>query len=89
MALGAQSGSVLRQLVREGMLLSWAGVGIGLLSALLAGRMLQSQLYEVSPFDPPTFVAAAAILVATSLLACFLPALRATRVDPMVALRNE
>ena len=89
MALGAQRGSVLRQVVREGMLLSGWGVGIGLLGALSAGRLMQSQLFDVSPFDPPTFLASSAVLVATSLLACYLPARRATRVDPMVALRND
>jgi ABC-type antimicrobial peptide transport system permease subunit len=71
------------------MWLTGAGASIGLGAALAFSRLLRSQLFQVSPFDPLTFVLTALVLIAAGLLACFLPAQRATRVDPMEALRHE
>jgi predicted permease len=89
MALGAQRSTVLRQVLHEGIILTAAGTGAGLLAALIAARLLQSQLYNISPFDPMTFIATSAVLLATSLVASFVPARRATRIDPMTALRYD
>jgi ABC-type antimicrobial peptide transport system permease subunit len=66
-----------------------AGLVLGIAAALAAGRLLASQLFEVKPSDPATYAAVAFALLATGLLACTIPALRAMRVDPLVALRNE
>ncbi len=89
MALGAQRRSVLSLVLREGMMLALVGVGVGLLGALALTRVLRSQLFEISPGDPLTFVVTALLLTAVALLACYLPARRAAKVDPMVALRYE
>jgi len=89
MALGAQRNHVLALVLREGLALSVAGVGIGLAASLAWTHMLSSLLYEVSPNDPVTFIAVAGLLTCIALLACYLPARRATKVDPMVALRCE
>ncbi len=88
-ALGAESGAVLRMILREGLLMTLGGVGLGFLLALGIGRMFSGMLYQVSPVDPVAFALAPAMLIATALLACWLPARRAAKVDPMVALRNE
>jgi putative ABC transport system permease protein len=66
-----------------------AGIGLGLLASYLMTQFLRSLLYGVKPTDPPTFVAVALLLMATVLLACWIPARRAARVDPMIALRSE
>ena len=87
--LGAQPVDVFRSVVGEGLRLTLIGVGVGLAGALLLTRMLQSFLFEVSSFDPLTFVGVALILVLVAGAACFFPARRATQVDPMVALRYE
>ena len=89
MALGAQSRSVGWLILRQGMMLASIGSAIGLVLAFGGTRLLQSILYGVSAVDPLTFVTVAFLLAAVALLACWLPAYRAARVDPMVALRSE
>ncbi len=89
MALGADRSHVLRLILREGLVLALFGLGVGLLGGILVGRAVQSTLYQVGAIDLPSLCMVAALLLAAALLACFLPARRATRVDPMVALRCE
>ncbi|HEV3332436.1 MAG TPA: ABC transporter permease [Bryobacteraceae bacterium] len=89
MAMGAQRGSVLRLIVAEGMLVAIAGIGAGLAGAFAINRVLASLLYGVAERDPSTFAMAAVALAAVALAACVAPALRASKVDPMVALRHE
>ena len=89
MALGARPPDVLRIVVRQGAGLSAVGAIIGILVALGATRYLASLLYGVRPFDPPTFLAVALLLSFVALAACYIPARRASRVDPLVALRYE
>jgi putative ABC transport system permease protein len=88
-ALGASRSDMLKLVLRQGLLLSLAGIAIGLAGAMAATRFLASLLFEVPVRDPLTFGAAAVILAAVALLASYLPALRATRVDPTIALRYE
>jgi putative ABC transport system permease protein len=88
-ALGAQRGDVLRMVLREGLLLSAAGLAVGLAGAFVLTRFLSSLLFEVSRLDPWTYAAVAASLLAAGLLACWIPARRATRVNPILALRQE
>jgi putative ABC transport system permease protein len=89
MALGARGGDVLRLIVSQGVRLALLGVGIGLLAAFGVTRLLVSVLFQVSPSDPLSFGAVALFLAAIAALASWLPARRATRVDPLVALRYE
>ena len=89
MALGAQAGDVLRMVLGEGLRLSVVGVLAGILAALALARLLAGFLYGVSPRDPLTYLVVAGGLIAAAAAATFLPARRATRVDPAVALRAE
>jgi putative ABC transport system permease protein len=89
LALGARPGAVFRLVIGQGMGLAGVGIGIGLGGALALMRYLESLLYEVKPTDPLTFGGVALLLLGVSLLACWIPARRATRVDPMIALRCE
>jgi predicted permease len=89
LALGAQAADVMRMILGQGLRLIALGLGLGLLAALAAGRLLRNQLPGVSPNDPLTFVVIALLLTSVALLACWIPARRATKVDPMIALRCE
>ena len=89
MALGADAGEILKLMVGQGLRLIVIGMGIGLAVALAGTRMMSALLYGVSATDAGTFVIIALLLTAVALLACYLPARRATKVDPMVALRCE
>jgi ABC-type antimicrobial peptide transport system permease subunit len=89
MALGATTRSVLREVVGRGMVLTGVGLAVGLVGAWGLSRALASLLYGVSASDPVTFVSTALLLGAVSLLATWIPARRASRVDPVEALRSE
>jgi putative ABC transport system permease protein len=89
MALGAQPRDVLRLIVRHGLLLTLLGLIVGLAGSLALTRFLTKQLYEVAPTDPTAFFIVSLVLVAVAFLATFIPALRATKVDPLVSLRYE
>jgi putative ABC transport system permease protein len=89
LALGASPPVLLRSVLGEGMLLIGSGVGVGLVGALLLTRTIASLLFQVSPTDPLIFTGVALLLVSVALAACFVPARRASRVDPMTALRCE
>ena len=92
MALGADRGNVLRLLIGQGLRLAIAGIAAGAVAALILARLLASfsqLLYGVTPGDPLTFVAVSLVLLSTAFLACYIPARRATRIDPMQALRAE
>jgi ABC-type antimicrobial peptide transport system permease subunit len=89
LALGAQRGDVLGLVIREGVRLALTGVGIGSVAALWLTRVMSCLLFGVGAADPVTFVGVAALLTAAGMLGCWLPARRAMRVDPMVALRYE
>jgi len=88
-ALGAHPRSILGLVLGRGAKLTVKGVGIGIVSALLATRLMSSLLFGVSSIDLPTFASVAVLLTFVALLACYVPARRATRVDPIVALRHE
>jgi putative ABC transport system permease protein len=88
-ALGAQAGDVMRLVLGQGVRLTLAGVALGLAGALTLSRWISSLLFGIQPTDPATFAVITALIVLVSLLACYLPARRALRVDPMTALRNE
>ncbi|MBX3744794.1 MAG: ABC transporter permease [Verrucomicrobiae bacterium] len=89
MALGAQLGDVIRMVLRQGAVLTGLGVAFGLAGGLALARLLAGLLYEIRPHDPPTFGFVSAVLIVVALMACWIPAHRASRVNPMVALRSE
>ena len=89
MALGATRKDILTLVLRHGSLLAFAGIGLGLIVSAAATHLLASLLFNVAPTDPQTFLSVALLLVLVALGACYVPARRATRVDPMVALRYE
>ena len=88
MALGASRSAVLRLVLRQGMALVCIGAGIGLVLSLLIGRAFSRMLFGLSPADPLSLMGASAVLILVAMLACYLPALAASRVDPMRALRE-
>jgi putative ABC transport system permease protein len=89
LALGARGRDVLGMIIRQGLGLTLAGLAVGLAGALALMRVMKSLLYEVSATDPLVFGGVAAALTLSALLACYIPARRATKVDPMVALRHD
>jgi putative ABC transport system permease protein len=89
MALGAQVADVLRLVFRQGLALTGAGLVVGLAAAVAGTRLLGGFLYDVKPLDPFTFAAVVVLLAIAAVLACWLPARRAARVDPMIAVRYE
>jgi predicted lysophospholipase L1 biosynthesis ABC-type transport system permease subunit len=89
MSLGASRARVLGEILREGMVLASAGFAVGIAGAFTAGRLMESLLHGLNPRDPAIFAATAALLAVVTLLACYIPARRAARLDPMRALRYE
>jgi putative ABC transport system permease protein len=89
MALGAQMGDIVRMILRRGVTLISIGLALGLAAAGLMTRLLAPLLYQVSATDPLIFTAVALSLIPVALLACYLPARRATKLDPLVVLRQE
>ena len=89
MALGARPGDLLRMTLRQGLLMAMIGLGLGLAGSFALTSVVQSRLYRVTPTDPLTYIAVSVLLVAVALLATYIPARRAARLDPMVALRWE
>jgi len=88
-ALGAEGGRVLRLVIGQGMLLTMVGLVLGLAGSVSLTRLLHTFLYETSPTDPVIFAGISLTLACISLLACYIPAWRASKVDPVVALRHE
>ena len=89
MALGAQRSNVLALVLRKGAILTIVGIALGLAGAVAATRLLQTMLFGVAPLHPATFAAVSLMFGAVATLASYVPARRATRVDPMVALRSD
>jgi putative ABC transport system permease protein len=88
-ALGASASDVRRLILREGLWVAALGATVGLAGAMIAARLLRSLLFEVHPLDPPAMVAAAFLVIGVSAVACYVPAVRASRINPLVALRSE
>ena len=89
LALGANRRMIMRMILRQGLELAIAGAAVGLIGALIVSRLMAGVLYGVAPTDPLTFAGVTLVLTAVALAACYIPARRATRVDPMFALREE
>lgn len=89
MAIGAQSRDVFRMVVGEGMILALIGIGLGLVGAFALTRLMTTMLFAVEPTDPATFITIAVLLTGVTLVACYIPGRRATKVDPLIALRYE
>jgi len=89
MALGAQQGQVARMILSRGLILTASGLALGLAGAVALGRYLETLLFEIKPADPLTLAAVTGILLIVAIAAAYIPARRATKVDPMVALRYE
>src|SRR5262245_39989827 len=88
-ALGASAGGIVRLVLRQGMAITIAGIVAGVVGALALARVTQSLLFGVSPTDPATYVGVGSVILVVALLACLIPAQRAMRVDPLVAIRND
>ena len=88
-ALGARKRNMQRIVVREGLALALAGAAVGFVCALVVSHLMAGMLYGVRPTDPLTFAGVAFLLIGVALLACYIPARRATRVDPLIALKHE
>jgi putative ABC transport system permease protein len=88
-ALGAESTNILQMVLRQGLGLALAGAVVGLIGALIVSNLMSGLLYGVRPTDPLTFAGVAILLIGVALLACYIPARRALRIDPLVALRYE
>ena len=89
MALGASRGNVLTMVLAQGLRLTFVGLIAGLVAAFAFSRVLRTQLFNVTPSDPATLTGVAVVIALVALVACYIPASRATRVDPMVVLRDE
>jgi ABC-type antimicrobial peptide transport system permease subunit len=89
MALGATSSTVVGMVLRRGLALTGTGLAVGFVAAVLGTRAMKTMLYGVDAIDPATFAGVAAVLCAIAALACWVPAMRAARVDPIVVLRDE
>ena len=89
MALGASTGSVLRLVLRQGLALTGVGLALGLMAAVAGTRLLTNILFRVQPNDPMVYLAVAVLLGIVALVACYVPARRAAKIDPLTAIRQE